>query len=502
MQQDVDSTPQDIPFLTRERARRLYLFVISALGVLIILVGIFQFPNYEQKTNFFLLVLLAAVSNITVTFFTSEKGTIAYEVGTAVSLAAVPFYGPYAAALISAASGLSFWLHKNASTPFSERKWDQLAFNIGMLSISIFLAGSLFLQITQLGMFSQITVSIVWLVAAITYDQINLWMLIIMLRLVHGKKVKPVEFWLENRWAMIVNISILSVGGFFISSAVATFQWLGIVAFYFPILLSAFSFQLYVRKMKTHMNNLESLVAERTKELSIVMKEKDAYLAVLTHDMKTPLTTIGLYAGLLNKNPDLLLKKPHLPQRILDSQEVLNDIVNNILDLEKLSVGGQMTMKKEVLDLIPILEKVAASMEPQAQQKKIDFGLNYSMNSLVVSADPQQIERILQNLISNAIKYTPERGQVYVEALMQGEQVVIQVSDTGYGIPVEELPYVFDRFKRVAKHENLAVGTGLGLAITKALVEAHNGIIAVDSKENEGSCFTIKFPIENMAVSL
>ncbi len=486
--------------LIKQRVSGVYLACISILGLFIVFKGILQFPTYEQKTNFFLLIVLAALADITVTYFTTEKGTIAYEVGTAVSLAAVPFYGPFGAAVIGAASGGGFWLFKTRKMPFSKKNWEQLAFNIGMLSISVFAAGTLFLQITKTGIFSEFTIGLVWLISAVVYDQVNLWLLIGLLKLLRGREVKPVEFWLENRWAMVVNISILSVGGFLISSALASFQWLGIVIFYFPILLSTFSFQLYVRKMQAHLDNLENIIAERTKELSMVVKEKDAYLAVLTHDMKTPLTTIGLYANLLDKNPEIILEKKHLPQRILRSQEVLTEIVDNILDLEKLAVDGQIIMKKEILDLIPILEDVTTGMEPQAQQKNIELGLRYSIDSLEVYADRQQIERILRNLISNAIKYTPTGGIVSVDALLQDTQAVIKVRDSGYGIPVDELPFVFDRFRRVAKHEQMALGTGLGLAITKALVEAHNGTIFVDSQEDAGSVFTVELPAGNIAL--
>jgi two-component system phosphate regulon sensor histidine kinase PhoR len=226
------------------------------------------------------------------------------------------------------------------------------------------------------------------------------------------------------------------------------------------------------------------------------MQEKDAFLAVLTHDMKSPLTTIGLYANILKTRPDILQTRPQLSDLIVRSQQSLTEIVNNILDLEKLRTGGTMPMNKERLDLVPILEYITQSLMIQAEEKGIQMQANIPTDTIIVKVDRQQMERVFQNLISNAIKYTPKEGEVFVETYAKNGSAVIHIRDTGYGIPEEELPYIFDRFRRVAKHEDKAVGTGLGLAITKALVEAHSGTIAVTSKEDSGSTFTISLPVQ------
>jgi two-component system sensor histidine kinase ResE len=153
-------------------------------------------------------------------------------------------------------------------------------------------------------------------------------------------------------------------------------------------------------------------------------------------------------------------------------------------------------MNKERLDLVPILEYITQSLMIQAEEKGIQMQANIPTDAIIVKVDRQQMERVFQNLISNAIKYTPKEGEVFVETYTKNGSAVIHIRDTGYGIPEEELPYIFDRFRRVAKHEDKAVGTGLGLAITKALVEAHSGTIAVTSKEDSGSTFTISLPVQ------
>jgi signal transduction histidine kinase len=113
----------------------------------------------------------------------------------------------------------------------------------------------------------------------------------------------------------------------------------------------------------------------------------------------------------------------------------------------------------------------------------------------MVSADEKKIERVLFNLISNAIKYTPQEGMVDVSTMGNGRYALVEIKDNGYGIPEDELPTIFDQYSRVKGHQQLAVGTGLGLAIVKSLVEAHDGEIQVTSKVDEGSTFIIKLPL-------
>jgi signal transduction histidine kinase len=169
--------------------------------------------------------------------------------------------------------------------------------------------------------------------------------------------------------------------------------------------------------------------------------------------------------------------------------------LKEIVDLERLQTGGAMPMNKERLDMVPLLEYTVQALMPHAEEKAIQIQSDIEVDSIIAEADRQQMERVFQNLISNAIKYTPKEGQVFVSASTNDGAAVIHIRDTGYGIPEDELPYIFDRFRRVAKHEKKAADTGLGLAITKALVEAHDGDITVTSQEGVGSTFTISLPV-------
>jgi signal transduction histidine kinase len=118
-------------------------------------------------------------------------------------------------------------------------------------------------------------------------------------------------------------------------------------------------------------------------------------------------------------------------------------------------------------------------------------------NPVRVTADKKKVDRIITNLVANALKYTPHNGQVCVRVRQNGSYAITEVEDNGYGIPIEQLPYIFERFRRVPGHQRKATGTGLGLAIVKSLVEAHNGEITVQSEDGVGSTFTMKLPLQS-----
>jgi signal transduction histidine kinase len=411
-------------------------------------------------------------------------------------MALIPLFGPGAAAVSAAVCTLVVWFIKIGNRTAWRGNWEPLAFNAGMHSIAIYAAGLVFIYFqTLLGTDTLYGQMVPWIVAAVLYDQLNFAMLTTIICLKQGPRVNPLAMWQENLWAAPINIMILAVGGGTLALAVEQFGVVGIIIFFMPIVLSAYAFRLYVSQMQAHMNNLESIVAQRTEELQKAMQEKDSFLAVLTHDMKSPLTSIHMYATMLKEYPQIIQQKPHMIDAVLHSQETLTDIVNNILDLEKLKAVGQMPLEKTDFDFALVAEKVLSMVLVQAESKAIDLTVSGLDRHTFVHADQNQMERILNNLITNAIKYTPINGRVSITLTPQDNQLVLQVQDSGCGIPADELPHVFDRFHRVVSHRKLAPGTGLGLAITKALVEAHDGHIEVTSEEGKGSCFTAYLPV-------
>ena len=480
--------------------RNIYLGAISILGLILVSWSIVQLPTYNPLLLFFLLLLLAVASQITSTSLVG--GNITVEVSTAVSLAVVSLYGTTAAGLVAASAVTAVTIPSLRNIwPGRKGAAERIGFNIGMSTIAIVIAGLVF-QITRTALadIPVLAATIPWLLAATVHDQVNLWLLIGLLHL--QNKLPPMEIWLEHRWAIPINVLVMSVGGGILAIAVQQFNFLGIAIFFLPIVLSAYSFRVYVGKTRLQMEQLEELVALRTqdleetnRELEQVSKDKDAFLAVLTHDMRTPLTSIKGYSSILRDRELARDQQVQIAKIILRSEENLLEIVNNILDIEKLQSGTPILLERSSFDLALLVRTTAESIGALAMEKNITLNQEDVPQPVVISADQKQIERVLLNLISNAIKYTPEGGTVNIETGMKGRHAYVEIKDNGYGIPEDELPHIFDRFRRVKGHQSKAVGTGLGLAIVKSLVEAHDGEISVTSQVDVGSTFTIRLPL-------
>lgn len=479
--------------------RGIYLSTISLLGIVLLVIGIFHIPQ-DNLLLFSLLLLLAIAAQFTATSLAS--GDVTVDVSTAIGLATVALYGPYAACVVASASAAtSSMLSLRTSWPGWARTIERIAFNVGMVSVAMFIAGLVFeginLWLDSIAVVSEVAA---WLIAAVINDQANLWILIGLLHLQIG--LNPIEIWSDHKWAIPINVLVTSVGGFVLAFAVREFNVLGALIFFLPILMSAYSFRLYVTQSKRQQQELEELVELRTadlakanKELEEVNKDKDAFLAVLTHDMRTPLTSIKGYASVLRDREVTLEQQQHIAKIILRSQDSLLEIVNNILEIEKLQSGTPVLLEYSSFDLALLTKGSAELLEAQALDKELTFEYDRVPTPVIIEADMSKIERVITNLISNAVKYTPRGGSVKVMTKVNGRYAFVSVNDTGYGIPADELPYIFDRYSRVRGHQNLAVGTGLGLAIVKSLVEAHDGAIDVESEVDVGSTFTLKLPL-------
>lgn len=478
-----------------------YLVIVSLAGWLLAIWGVAHVARLGDPGGFLLLMGLSIMAQLATTSTPVPHSSITYSVAPAVGMAALRIYGPWSAVVVEAVSSLAIWRLKKQDPEKWKRSLEQLAFNVGMSSLSVFVAGWLFKSLWNWLPPDRIWLEVsIWLLTAIVYEQINLWLVVAIIAL-QGKATDARQMWRQNWWASTLNVAVLSVGGGTLAYAGLTFGRAGLAVFFLPILLSAYAFRLYVRQMQAHMSNLESIVAERTRELAAsnaalqaLHEEKNAFLAVLAHDMRSPLTSIGLHGELIRRFPERLAEKPQLAEAILHSQQLLADIVNNILDLEMLQAGGTLQLRRETLELQPFVEAVVQIHQEEARRKQLALEFSAEIPYVQVSADRQQLERALDNLISNAIKYTPAGGSIHARLCAREGCVAIEVRDTGYGIPAEDLPHVFERFRRVDKHKHYAAGTGLGLAITRAIVEAHDGRLEVVSQEGVGSAFTIRLP--------
>lgn len=225
-----------------------------------------------------------------------------------------------------------------------------------------------------------------------------------------------------------------------------------------------------------------------------IEKLKQEFIAMISHDLRTPLTSIGGTLTLIQEGIYGDISEGGT-KRVVDAQrnvERLINLVSDLLDLEKLE-AGKLTMELEPCDVHEIIDSSVGSIKSYAEQKGVS--LHVESPGAPITADSDRLVQVLVNLISNAIKFSPVGGNVYVSAEANNGHVSLFVKDEGRGIPKEFQESIFERFQQVALSDGKrSMGSGLGLAICKAIIESHNGQIGVESDGATGSTFWIKLP--------
>ncbi len=265
----------------------------------------------------------------------------------------------------------------------------------------------------------------------------------------------------------------------------------------YALLLAALIYQFWrlaLRRIeKRHQQELRQLEYEKLKELDQL---KSRFFANISHEFRTPLTLIlGPVENLLSSRPDPD-KAQNYYQLIQRNAQRLLRLINQVLDLSKLD-AGKMRLDLRFEDLLPLLKGMAYSFESLAETKKTQLVFESRLDNAWLYFDRDKMEQVFSNLLSNAFKFTPEGGVVKVAASVaeSGAWLQIEVSDTGPGIPEEQLPRLFDRFYQGAEASRIGEpGTGIGLALTKELVELHQGKISVESRVGHGARFTVLLP--------
>jgi signal transduction histidine kinase len=218
-------------------------------------------------------------------------------------------------------------------------------------------------------------------------------------------------------------------------------------------------------------------------------------IAWVSHDLQTPLSSIR---AIIEALADGVVDDQVTIQRYLENAQkdikALSVLIDDLFELAQIDAGG-LNLIYDHISLSDLISDTLESFSQLASKKNIRIEGSVEPNLDPVYVDPQRIGRVMNNLINNAIRHTPDGGQVSVNASRSSKGVEIEVWDTGEGIPPEDVPYIFDRFYRGEKSRSRSTGgAGLGLAIAKGFVEAHEGNISVDSSLVEGTCFKIYIP--------
>lgn len=231
-------------------------------------------------------------------------------------------------------------------------------------------------------------------------------------------------------------------------------------------------------------------------ELQELNRLKSEFVATASHELKTPLTSIGMSVRMLRERHGERLEERdrELLDAAVEDVKRLRSLVDDLLDLSKIE-SGRMEMEVETVPLSLLCEKASEALAPQAEEKDVSLTIDLPENLPAVRADPNKVTWVLNNLISNALRYSDPEGRIEVRAERIGESVHVSVEDEGAGIPYEYQPKIFDKFVQVDS-DHAPGGTGLGLAIAQEIIHAHEGRIWVDSTPGEGSTFTFTLPID------
>ena len=237
-------------------------------------------------------------------------------------------------------------------------------------------------------------------------------------------------------------------------------------------------------------------LSAQNESLRTLDRLKDEFIGLVSHELRTPLTSIIGYVELLRdeRKSGLNADQRNFAEVIERNAQHLLRLVGDLLFLSRIQ-SGKIAMEFRSTDLTDIATRAVEEMLPEAQRKHIDLVLSAAPVRRF-AGDPTRLAQLLGNLISNALKFTPDGGTVEVKLAVERDQAVLAVADTGIGIPAADRERIFERFFRTAIATRQAIpGTGLGLTITRAIVEAHRGTIAVDSKEGRGTTFRILLPL-------
>lgn len=250
-----------------------------------------------------------------------------------------------------------------------------------------------------------------------------------------------------------------------------------------------------LRTISEEITAFASLKQKEIDELKKLEQFRKEFIANVSHELKTP---IFAAQGFIHTLLDGAMNDKQVREKFLKkaarSMDGLDMLVQDLLTLSQMETGD-IKMKFDSVDLVPLCAEVLEQLENRARKKDIHLRLADSRQKLIVYADAQRITQVVTNLVSNGINYTAEGGEVTVSFDVGKKNIETMVTDTGEGIPAEHLTRIFERFYRVDKSRSREKGgTGLGLAIVKHILEGHNTRAEVESTVGKGSVFSFKLP--------
>ena len=247
---------------------------------------------------------------------------------------------------------------------------------------------------------------------------------------------------------------------------------------------------------RNEMADLAGAFNSMARDLASLESARRSFVANVSHELKTPMTTIGGFIdGILDGTipPD---KQSHYLQIVSDEVKRLSRLVVSMLNLSKIE-AGKLSLNRAEFDICDMIFRTMLGFEQVIEQKQFSITGLESMESTIISGDRDMLTQVVYNLIDNAVKFTPEGGEIHFDVVHDMQKVYISIRNSGKGISSEEIDRVFDQFYKVDKSRSFDVkGAGLGLYIVKSIVEMHGGAIKASSVENQYTEFSFWLPLQ------
>ena len=234
------------------------------------------------------------------------------------------------------------------------------------------------------------------------------------------------------------------------------------------------------------------ITLEDITHLKMLDRLKNDFIHTISHDLRSPLTSIMGYVELLDRVGPLNDQQKQFVRHVQNSIQSITALVNDLLDLGRIEAG--FDTRKDQVELETVLRYTLENLGRQIEDKEQKLNLNIEDHLPILRGNPIRMRQMTDNLLVNAIKYTPEQGTITVNLRLEDGQVIFEVADTGVGIPATDQPHIFEKFYRASNVPKGVGGSGLGLAIVKSVMALHGGSVMVESIPGEGTNFRILFP--------
>jgi PAS domain S-box-containing protein len=246
---------------------------------------------------------------------------------------------------------------------------------------------------------------------------------------------------------------------------------------------------------------LISIEKERSNRKNTILEElarlKSEFISNVSHELRTPLASIIGYSEAILSDPNMPKEvQTEFTEIILRESKKLAGLVNNVLDVTKIESGG-IQLDRSKFNIIDILNDVIEKFKPLINEHRLSLSSDIPVDEVVLNGDKEKLKQVFEGLLNNAIKFTDSGGRIFVSVRSLFKEIEIIISDTGIGIPENDIPNIFQKFYRVSRPGKEIAGTGLGLVFVKQIVDLHKGLITVNSEVNMGTSFVIKLPKEN-----